>query len=157
MLLTFLSTNGYKTRACGVGNINNKGEKAKGVRCTEVKIVPNDQCKKYGTPSDLHTVPEGLACVQWPDRDNNICAGDYGGKNEIHRDFLIYFFFISYKGPIYAYDTDEKGVISSKKTVCLTIGSPDYRPNAPCQGGQTVFCQLYTPLVELWIGSVGNL
>lgn len=70
----------YKFRACGVGSTNNKGEKSKGVVCTDVQIVADASCKKYGTVSDVHTVPAGMVCVQWSNKDNNVCVGDFGGK-----------------------------------------------------------------------------
>lgn len=93
-----------KFRACGVGWTNNQGEKSKGVVCTDVNLVPDTECKKNPS-TDLFDLPEGYACFQWVDRDNNICVGDYGGS-------------------IYAYETDSKGVILYQEAMCIAVGSP---------------------------------
>ena len=90
------------------------------------------QCRKFGTEAELHTVPDTIACLQWSDRDNNLCAGDYGG-------------------PIYAYKTNAKGEVTEQKSFCMAIGSPDVRRNANCQDGHTVFCQFFTLDVKTWI------
>jgi hypothetical protein len=69
--------------ACGVGVINNKGEKAKGVLCTEVNVIDpaTGNCKPTSGPSTEPYKPaEGLFCVQWLAGDNNLCVGDFGGK-----------------------------------------------------------------------------
>lgn len=85
-------------------------------------MIASSKCRKYGTANDFHVVPEGLACFQWSDRDNNLCVGDYGG-------------------PIYTYRIDEDG--EYEETVYfIAIGSPDVRLNSPCQGGHTIFAQL---------------
>ena len=123
---------GYKFRACGVGATNNKGEKTKGVICTDVDIVEDAKCRKYGTANEFHTVPAGMSCIQWSNLDNNVCIGDYGG-------------------PIYAYKTDDKGKIIEGDVVCNTVGSPDVRPNAPCKDGHTVYCQLIDSGIDSWI------
>ena len=129
--ITRVKTENFKLRACGVGVTDNKGTKPKGVVCTDLNIVDSAQCRKFGTEADVHTVPEGIACLQWSDRDNNLCAGDYGG-------------------PIYAYKTNAKGEAIEQESFCLAIGSPDVRRNANCQDGHTVFCQFYIPGVREW-------
>lgn len=72
----------YKFRVCGVGAINNHGDKVKGtVLCTDVRLVDasNGLCKAHGQ-SDPYYPADGLACLQWNDRDNNVCVGDYGSE-----------------------------------------------------------------------------
>lgn len=66
---------------CGVGAINNKGDRGKGVFCTDMRLVDasNGFCKAHGSPHPVYP-PDGLACLQWSDRDNNVCAGDYGSE-----------------------------------------------------------------------------
>lgn len=113
---------GYKFRVCGIGSTDNKGTKPKDVICTEIDLVESTKCKKYGTTADLHTVPEGLACFQWSDRDNNVCVGDYGG-------------------PIYMHRIDEDGDLD-ETLYFIAVGSPDVRENSLCQGGHTVFAQI---------------
>ena len=49
-----------------MGVIGNKGEKPKGVVCTDV----NPTSEKCGDEQ-----PENTVCLQWSDRDNNICMG----------------------------------------------------------------------------------
>jgi hypothetical protein len=63
---------GTKMRGCGVGVTNNKGDKPKGVVCTDLKLVSSAKCLKFGTAAEMHTVPDGIACLQWSDRDNNL-------------------------------------------------------------------------------------
>jgi hypothetical protein len=70
---------GGKIRGCGVGFINNKGEKAKDVQCTDLDIQLDDKCFDLGSMKQ-HTVPKNFACVQWANKDNNFCASDFGGK-----------------------------------------------------------------------------
>lgn len=67
----------FKYRACGIGAINNQGKKSKGVMCTEMNIVPNSQC--IGDRGKLYTPPQNTLCLLWPNRDNNVCHGDFGG------------------------------------------------------------------------------
>lgn len=55
------------------------------------------------------------------------------------------------KGPIYAYKTDAKGKINEEKVLGYAVGSPDVRPNAPCLDGHTVFAQLITEGLYIWI------
>jgi hypothetical protein len=71
-ILDLIDSLSLKVRGCGVGKINNKGEKAKGVVCTDLKLVDSAKCKKYGTASELHTVPATMACLQWDNKDNNL-------------------------------------------------------------------------------------
>ena len=81
----------YKFRACGVGVIGNKGEKPKGVVCTDV----NPTSEKCGDEQ-----PENTVCLQWSDRDNNICMG----KSKLSiRTSSKYLFTGDYGGPIWAY------------------------------------------------------
>lgn len=124
-----------KFRGCGFGWVNNKGEKAKGMTCTELNLVPTGQCKKLGTTEFL-TQPEGIACFQWANKDNNMCVGDYGSS-------------------IYAYEVDPvTGESSTQEIMCIAIGSPDVRANAPCQDGHTIYCEFWsTPLVD-WVNSI---
>lgn len=91
-------------KACGVGWTNNYRNRPKGVVCTEVNFISSGQCKKY--PSDeFFELPEGYACFQWPDRENNLCVGDFGGS-------------------IYAYENDSKGVLKYQQPMCIAVGSP---------------------------------
>jgi hypothetical protein len=60
--------------------IGNKGERAKGIVCTDVNLVPATACLETyplsGMPTGaVFTVPGDQFCIQWPDRDNNICVG----------------------------------------------------------------------------------
>jgi hypothetical protein len=56
-------------------------------------------------------------CSFWTDRDNNACNNDYGGA--------LY---------LYSYN----GTRLNQTVVGMASHSPDYRPNAPCYGGQKV-------------------
>ena len=116
----------FKFRACGVGVIGNKGERAKGVVCTEVNFVTDPaKCKEPYAADDAEpfVAPAFQYCMQWPDRDNNVCVGDFGG-------------------PVYAYKVDEKNVPipASQEVVCTLVGSPNVRKNAPCLDGHITFC-----------------
>lgn len=72
--------NKLKYRACGIGATDNKGTLPKGVICTDVKLVPNDMCFNQQNPSIKYDVPDTFNCIQWPVMENNLCAGDFGGK-----------------------------------------------------------------------------
>jgi hypothetical protein len=52
------------------------------------------------------------------------------------------------------YLTNALGVVTDQLTFCIAVGSPDVRPNAPCLGGQTIFCQYITATLQQWIDSV---
>lgn len=68
-------------RVCGIGAINNKGERPKGVVCTDVNVIdPADGGCKNPETSEVYSPPEGVFCVQWSNQDNNLCAGDFGGE-----------------------------------------------------------------------------
>lgn len=70
-----------KFRVCGIGVINNQGGRAKGVTCAEVKIIADPElCAEQYDPEKKYTPPEQDLCLQWNDRDNNACVGDYGGR-----------------------------------------------------------------------------
>lgn len=58
----------YRYRACGVGVIGNYGQKPKGVVCTDVNPI-GASC------GDDVITPDNAVCLQWTDRDNNICVG----------------------------------------------------------------------------------
>ena len=90
-------------KACGVGWINNKRERPKGVVCTEVNFIKSGECQKYPS-TELFELPEGYACFQWADRDNNLCVGDFGGS-------------------IYAYELDSKGILKYQQPMCIAVGS----------------------------------
>lgn len=60
-----------------MGVLDNKGTKATGLFCTDVNVVSKADCEKAITPL---TIPAEAICLRWPDRENNVCAGDYGGK-----------------------------------------------------------------------------
>lgn len=81
--ITEAATKNYKFRVCGIGKIDNKGTNPKGVLCTDLNLVASTACRKFGTVSDTFTVPDGIACLQWSNRENNLCVGDYGGKRSI--------------------------------------------------------------------------
>jgi hypothetical protein len=70
----------FKYRACGIGATDNKGTLPKGVLCTDVNVVASDKCLDPQDPTKSYEVPETFACIQWPAMENNLCAGDYGGK-----------------------------------------------------------------------------
>jgi hypothetical protein len=70
----------WKYRACGVGVIGNKGERAKGIVCTDVNLVLATECMETypivpGTPNAPYPLTPEQACIVWPDRDNNVCVG----------------------------------------------------------------------------------
>lgn len=69
------------------------------------------------------TIPAASFCLEWPDRDNNVCVGDFGG-------------------PVYAYKLDAKGAVDPKtqSVICTLTGSPNVRKNAPCLDGHITFC-----------------
>lgn len=52
---------------------DNKGTKPKGLTCTDVNLV-QDECTSLVTGEAIE-LGEGQMCLQWPDRDNNICVG----------------------------------------------------------------------------------
>lgn len=109
----------FKFRACGIGSINNKGQKSKGVLCTNMEIVPDLQCQDN---SQTFPPPEGMLCMK-SIHDNNACAGDFGG-------------------PVYAYEVDSKNKIIPKtqEIFCTMVGSPNVRSNANCQDGHITYC-----------------
>lgn len=90
---TRMQTGGYKFKACGLGVIDDKGNRPKGVMCTEMNIVDSTKCAETFDATKTYTIPAGTVCLQWPDRTNNACVGDWGGKmREIiyHLKLLIF-------------------------------------------------------------------
>lgn len=72
---------GWRFRACGIGVINNKGERARNVLCTDLNVQPQEQCKEDPTDERIFEVPTNQLCLHWPDRENNACVGDFGGES----------------------------------------------------------------------------
>jgi hypothetical protein len=76
---THKASEGWKYRACGVGVIGNKGERAKGIVCTDVMRVEAADCKESFPSSDgtyaAYTPPADQFCFLWPNIDSNICVG----------------------------------------------------------------------------------
>lgn len=78
--LAHKSSEGWKLRACGIGVINNQGVYSlPGVVCTDLNKQVATECKNLPSDEAAVTVPAGDVCIQWPDRDNNVCVADYGG------------------------------------------------------------------------------
>lgn len=136
----------FKIRACGIGTTGNKGERGKGVVCTEINMITDPTLCKEPYGGEAFPLLDGQVCLQWPDRDNNACVGDFGG-------------------PVYAYKLDAKGLvdITSQEVICTLVGSPNVRKNAPCLDGHVTFCTLMSgPLAvgsinaQAWINFVIN-
>jgi hypothetical protein len=60
-------------RFCGMGSTANYPTFPNTLKCTELNIVPKAECDS--------TIPNTL-CSRWMNKDNNVCAGDFGGENE---------------------------------------------------------------------------
>lgn len=76
---TYLApTSGYKFRAAGIGVVDNKNTKSKGVMVTEVNPISSEVC---AAPEDgtIVTIPDDgtAACLLWPDKDNNVSMKNY--------------------------------------------------------------------------------
>lgn len=95
------------------------GQRPKGIQCTDVNPVWA-ACGKDIAGDDV-ALPEGAICLQWTNRDNNLCIADYGG-------------------PIWTYQLGPKGNAINQETFCVTIGSPDARTGAPCLDAHKVVC-----------------
>ncbi|KAG5671435.1 hypothetical protein PVAND_001631 [Polypedilum vanderplanki] len=71
-------------------------------------------------------------CTFWTDRDNNACNNDFGG-------------------PLYLYSYN--GTKFTQSVVGMASYSPDYRPNAPCYGGQKIV-NVNTAFYVPWITNI---
>lgn len=145
-LAAHTEANNWKTIACGVGVIDNKGTRSKGVVCTDVNFVKNEECKDAleDAKNTVYPVADGLACLVWPEKENNVCVGDYGGP----------VFVVKVTDP-------KKGTIdlSTQEVACVLIGSPNVRENSQCLDGHANLCQfLPGPPAQMnarsWIAAV---
>ncbi|KAL7022983.1 hypothetical protein ACKWTF_012445 [Chironomus riparius] len=88
-------------RACGMGSIGNYPRPPRLLQCTELNVVPAESCNSN----------PNIICTQWPDRDNNMCNGDYGG-------------------PIYSFTESIDGM--NLTVIGIAQYSPDYRTGSSC-------------------------
>lgn len=67
--------------ACGIGIIDNKRSKSKGVMCANVTILNplTESCKSKETGEAFPDIPEDVICLQQTS-DANLCSQDYGGE-----------------------------------------------------------------------------
>lgn len=103
-------TSNHRFQICGIGRINNKGQKPTGLRCIFVDVPPIEKCDPQP--------PRGSFCIKYPEIDTNVCAGDAGGA-------------------LYLVEVDERGRIKPKTREVLSIinGNPNVPRNGQCQGG----------------------
>lgn len=80
----------HRFRVCGFGIINNQGVRPRVLQCTDVKPISLEKCR------DDHNadIPDESICLEWPDRENNVCPGDYGGiiKIKFNQTMLQFLF-----------------------------------------------------------------
>lgn len=124
----------FRYRACGVGFVDHKGTKSKGVACTEVNIVPLNKCVDPKNPQTSFSPPINTLCIKWPKKDvggsghfhhheSQVCTEDFGN-------------------PVYAYEVDKfhHVVPHTQEIFCTTVGSPNVRRGTKCLDEHTVFC-----------------
>lgn len=68
----------YRIRVCGVGVIDHKGTKSRGLSCTDMLYKKTEDCNT-DTEADPPIPDDSTICL-YSNADNNVCAGDYGGK-----------------------------------------------------------------------------
>lgn len=88
---------------CGWGSISNKPTPPKGMQCTEL----------FGVAAAGFSANTNVICTKWPNKDNNVCPGDYGG-------------------PLYLVSGTTNTVVG------IAAYSPDMKSNAPCKDGHSV-------------------
>lgn len=88
---------------CGWGNTANKPKPSNKLLCTDL----------YGTAATTCSTNTNIICTQWPQRDNNLCPGDYGG-------------------PLYLFSGTAATVVG------IAAYSPDIKANAHCTDGHAV-------------------
>lgn len=132
----------FKYRACGIGVIDDKGTKPKGVMCTEMNYVEPARCAETFDPTRTYTIPTGTVCLQWPDRTNNACVGDFGGNKFFYKTKILVFMCLLFLplGPVYAYKLDAKGNVVDQEVFCTMIGSPNLRSGSPCLDAHITVC-----------------
>lgn len=109
-----------------MGVSGNHGERSKGVVCSDVDIITDqDLCKEQyaAAATEPFTSFIDLYCLRWPARDNNACVGDFGG-------------------PVYAYKLDSKGAVDGANQIvaCTLLSSPNVRKSSPCLDGHITYC-----------------
>ena len=64
-----------------MGALNNAGATVKGLMCTDMNPISWTDCTTTTDGTTVTMPVDGTAiCLEWLDRDNNVCMGDYGGK-----------------------------------------------------------------------------
>lgn len=73
-------TSTMRYRVCGMGSINNQNQRPRGLICVDMNPISFDECTTTTDGTTVNMPDDGTAiCLQWLDRDNNVCMGDYGG------------------------------------------------------------------------------
>lgn len=122
----------YSFRVCGIGAIDNKGTKSKGLLCADMSVKKASVCAEDLAAETPVFPDDDTAVCLVSTAENNVCAGDYGG-------------------PVWAYKYDTTGKVIDQQLLGVTVGSLNIRGNSPCLGGQTIVAMVTPGKVEKWI------
>jgi hypothetical protein len=125
----------FKFRVCGIGAIDNKGTKSKGLLCGDMDVKKADVCAEALAAEEPVLPEDETAVCLVSSSENNVCSGDYGG-------------------PVWAYMYDGTGKVITQFLLGVTVGSLNIRNNSPCLGGQTIVAMITPGKVEKWVKGV---